>query len=329
MIRLINPLPVTLGHYEKEFTATLDRVGCESQVMKEGGDHNRGIYNKVVAAFRILVGRLLRPSGSSVHPQIVMWPLFGFWDAITWVYMSGRNPVAIIVHDPTPLRSQIGMGLFGRYIFRRTIEKFDISIVCHTNLAAFALKQKTGVQAQIAMHPFNQVSAVTHAPEGKCKVRVLGQYKFARDLSVLVELVEAVQAGDEYDCVFEIYGRGWPEVPGWIVHDNFLPERDFNDVLATSDCIVIPYSHFFQSGVAVRALENLVPVIGPRHEHIESLYGTKWPGLVDDETNWSAALRSVLRKPQDDLTQAAVSYQTKVDHSWNDLVRQFRARADS
>jgi hypothetical protein len=74
------------------------------------------------------------------------------------------------------------------------------------------------------------------------------------------------------------------------VFDGFVPEDQFDVILQTSNCVVIPYDLFFQSGVAVRCLELGVPVVARRHEHIIELFGHDWPGIVHDPTDWPDAI---------------------------------------
>ena len=75
------------------------------------------------------------------------------------------------------------------------------------------------------------------------------------------------------------------------MHEGFLTEEALDAALADAAVVLIPYSHFFQSGIAVRAVELGVPVAGPRHPFLADLLGGDWPGLVagDDAASWTGA----------------------------------------
>jgi hypothetical protein len=108
-------------------------------------------------------------------------------------------------------------------------------------------------------------------------VLVCGQYKPARDLVLLKHIGGTLR---DRGLRPVIRGRGWPEVRGWDVQEGFLSEPALDASLAESAAVLIPYSHFYQSGVAVRAVELGVPVAGPQHPFLIDLLGPDWPGLV-------------------------------------------------
>jgi hypothetical protein len=121
-------------------------------------------------------------------------------------------------------------------------------------------------------------------------VRVLGQNKHTRSMAAL-KLIAAKAAGV---LTLEIHGRAWPAISGWKVVEGFVSEKEFTSLVRTSDCVVIPYDSFFQSGVAARCLEASVRVVAPRHEHIAELYGADWPGTVRNASDWHAAMLRAL-----------------------------------
>ncbi|MBY6683244.1 hypothetical protein HQ312_19475 [Rhodococcus sp. BP-316] len=316
MIRLYNPLPVTLRHYEDEFRSVLEQAGICHEVVHEEADQRTSKFDKARRAMRIIIGRWSAQPNEQVSATIVLWPLFGYFDILTWVRLSARRPVAIIVHDPTPLRPQIGMGRPGIAALRLASKFLNVRFVSHTELAANALERATGMKSIIARHPIAVPVVALRSGTDRQPVRVLGQYKTARDLSVLEALAQDGTCNNE---VLEIHGRGWPIVRGWTVRDEFVPEEDFTRLITSSSCIVIPYAHFYQSGIAVRALENSVPVVGPRHEHLETLYGRDWPGLVDDNNTWSMAMRAVVEHENDTLPGRAAKYRAEACVDWGNL----------
>jgi hypothetical protein len=120
-------------------------------------------------------------------------------------------------------------------------------------------------------------------------IRVLGQFKADRDVAALERL--AREGPGEW--TYEIVGRGWPAVAGWHVDARFVPEAEFEELLTTSSAVLIPYRRFFQSGVAVRAVELGTPVVGPADSSLADLLGTGSPWLVRDG-DWRAATTAAL-----------------------------------
>ena len=82
--------------------------------------------------------------------------------------------------------------------------------------------------------------------------------------------------------------------------------------------MLIPYSHFYQSGVAVRALELGVPVIGPRHPFLIDLLGPDSPGFVDagNPARWADAIvRASARVPE--LQERALLLRERCEAAWD------------
>ncbi|MGX7724531.1 hypothetical protein [Rhodococcus sp. 5G237] len=244
---------------------------------------------------------------------LVVWPLFGYLDIITWIFLAKRNHVILIHHDPTPLRAQLGHSRPAKRAFSWISSRFHITALCHTRHAAEALWDNSRVKAIIASHPLSVPS--TEGPEGaeEAAVRVLGQYKEARTLWPLVAIAAS---WENLRAPLEIHGRQWPSVDGWFVSDKFLPEQEFDHLIKTAGCIVVPYSNFFQSGVAVRAFESGVPVVAPRHEHIEELFGEDWPGFVQDDEDWPQAVRRVLALDKQTIYDRRHHATKIIDEGW-------------
>lgn len=295
-IVLVNALPQTLDHYQKEFATIVGSIpGFRvSAVITEKGDGQASAFSKLYAALKIVARRLLFYSGDADRTFIVMWPLFGYLDVLTWIRLARKSTVMIIVHDPVPLRAQIGYSSLSAKIFKYVSTFNNIHILAHTKNAQEALLAATGVTASVASHPLHAHSGrnniVQEANSCNTVVRILGQYKETRSLDPIIAIAEGLQGTGFH---LEIRGRGWAPQEGWVVVDRFLSATDFDHSIGTADCVVIPYSRFYQSGVAVRCLESLVPIVGPRHPHLEELYGKNWPGLVDERTNWVEAILNV------------------------------------
>jgi hypothetical protein len=114
----------------------------------------------------------------------------------------------------------------------------------------------------------------------------LGQYKRDRNLELLREF--AASAPSDWRLI--LAGRGWPEITGWKVDSRFLSENELNDRIDQSSVVLIPYRRFYQSGIAVRAIERGVPVVGPTGTALSRLLGANNPLLCDaDVHSWLRA----------------------------------------
>jgi hypothetical protein len=314
---IVNCLPATLGHYQHELLSVLDGASPNRQVIlrREVADQIGSTRSKIIRAGAIVWNRLTGYLNSNADIIVVVWPLFGFLDIITWSLAARKNHVIIIYHDPRPLRRQVGTSRMYSLLFRQLSRIFGVEALCHTYAAKEALFDATGVSALVAPHPILapdaerlQTAQERQIENGTATVIVLGQYKPARSLQPLIEIAQLSSANYR----LQIFGRGWPDIPGWEVVDSFLSEQDFTEQLMRSTCVVIPYSRFFQSGVAVRCAEAGVPVVAPRHEHIMQIYGERWPGLVDENRNWISSVENICNRDRAPInTQKAFVEATK------------------
>ena len=133
-------------------------------------------------------------------------------------------------------------------------------------------------------HPMFPPTPTVHGPSPvgspRPVVRVLGQYKQDRDLEVLRLLASELRGQFE----LEIVGRGWPEIAGWRVDARFVAESELDLLIRTSDAVLIPYRRFYQSGIAIRALENGTPVVGRAGTSLDALYGSDSKLLVREDS---------------------------------------------
>jgi len=121
-----------------------------------------------------------------------------------------------------------------------------------------------------------------------------------------------------------IAGRGWPTVPGWTVDEGFMTEPDMTARLRRARCVLLPYSHYFQSNVAVRALEVGTPVVGHRHPFLEGLLGAEYPGYVEhgsDPTGWARAIERSIAIPPGSLAEPLGVYERRAIQSWSTFLR--------
>jgi hypothetical protein len=321
-VLVINPLKYTLAHYEGELLETLNHSGHDVVEVADTvpGDGVKGSLDRVAVAARTVWERTRMARSVRGETIIVVWPLFGYLDPVTLMRLARHNTVYVVIHDPTPLRRSYGQSFWARKLFRAAVSHRSIRILYHTAHAQRVGTRANGVRGAVVPHPMSLAPSRSDEPRGRTKsrpvVRVLGQYKHTRSLTALTAIADR-NAGS-WDL--EIHGRGWPQVPGWTVMDRFVPEHEFTDLVESSDCVVIPYDSFFQSGVAVRCLESGVPVVAPRHEHIAQLYGDDWVGTVRDVADWYDALVRALAVDAAEIRSRHLFVAAETRAAWQDLL---------
>jgi hypothetical protein len=315
---VINPLRSTLQHYERELSDTLRYAGYSDIEIAQTvpGDQISGSLDRVWTALRTIAERVRMSRTVRGRIVIIAWPLFGYLDPLTCLRLARLNQVFIVVHDPTPLRRSFGDSLVCRFIFKVVVARCGIRVLYHTQQAQQVGGRRNGVPGEVVPHPVLMNSMDTGpTPDASSLpvIRVLGQYKPTRSLSAL-KLIASKFADA---LTLEICGRGWPHIDGWTVFDGFVPEDQFDAILQTSNCIVIPYDLFFQSGVAVRCLELGVPVVARRHEHIIELFGHDWPGIVDDPMDWPDAIVRALAIDTTAIQARRAAVRSRVLREWS------------
>ncbi len=317
-IFIFNPLTSTLRHYERELIDTLRAAGFDRVEVLPAveGEGISGAAQRVRVAVASLAQRARLGSTMRNQTMIVTWPLFSYLDPLTMWGLCRRNRVFIVIHDPTPLRRSYGHSALPRKLFKWVVDRTDTRVIYHTGLAQRTGEAACGVAGSVVPHPVAADRATgalgPSTRAGRPTIRVLGQYKPARTLAPLKQI--ATRDADNYRL--EIHGRGWPALDGWTVSDGFVAEEEFDELIRTANCVLIPYDSFFQSGVAVRCLENGVPVVAPDHEHIAELYGTDWPGLVRDENDWHDAVSRVLAADNTVLARRPNDVRAGIGRAW-------------
>jgi hypothetical protein len=323
-VLVINPLKHTLAHYEGELLETLNHSGHNAVEIADTvpGDGVRGPLHRVAVAARTVRERMRMARSVSGQIVIVVWPLFGYLEPLTLMRLARHNTVYIVVHDPSPLRRSYGQSPWARWLFKVVVHHRRFRVLYHTEHAQRVGARDSGVKGVVVPHPMRLVPSRTDEPHGRTAsrpvVRVLGQYKHTRSLTALITIAD--QAAGL--CELEIHGRGWPDVRGWTVMDRFVPEHEFAALVESSDCVVIPYDLFFQSGVAVRCLEAGVPVVAPRHEHIAQLYGDDWSGTVRDVSDWYDALVRALAVDAAEIRSRRLCVAQGIRSAWQELLSQ-------
>lgn len=311
---IYNPLPLALRHYEDALLDVLATSGIDARSVRAPSIEVSGA--SLVRRLRSALAELTERSRAARRGGhlVVCWPSYGLLDPALWMSGWGRTTVSVVVHDPTPLRRQLLMGpvaaSFGGWASRAR----HIRVVVHSVPAGDVLDAIGWPAPTLLPHPLWRARATIEESMGSRQVLVCGQYKPARDIDLLRALGQLLhQRG--YHTV--IAGRGWPKVPGWEIHDGFLTEQELDRTISASAAVLIPYSRFYQSGIAVRAVERGIPVVGSDHPFLTELLGTDWPGLVptDDPSNWADAVGKVAGESSM-TTAAAMSSRQRCEQQW-------------
>lgn len=268
-VQVVNPLPRTLAHYTRELCSTVTGVTWHPVPCDGIEAGSSSLATRVRRHARLI--RSIDLSG----PLVITWPAFGHLEP---ALLRRSGPTMLIFHDPTPLRPQRGYGWLARRV--GPIAAGGTSIIAHSIRARDVLLNIGYRNVVLLPHPLLLPAENERPPKDSHIVRVLGQGKEARDIGLLASVGARLRA---MGFSTEIVGRGWPDVPNWSIRPGFLPEDEFDAVLRESYAVLIPYARFFQSNVAVRALEQGVPVVGPKAGFLGELLGPDWAGLVSEE----------------------------------------------
>ena len=313
-VQLLNPLPRTLHHYVGQILAASD-PGTWMELHHPGIEAASGspLPRRVQDHVRALGG------ANADEPLFVAWPAFGHLEPL--LLRRRRAATVIAVHDPRPLRRQAGHGRGAVRLGVAASRKRGVTILAHSVSARLVLQQAgyaDVVQVPLPMsHP--SPSSAGQPVGGKQVVRILGQNKQARDVTLLEKLGWAIKA---LGAETEIVGSGWPTVDGWSVRDEFVDEVEFSRLLSESAAVLIPYARFFQSDVAVRAAEAGRPVIGPAVGFLTELFGAGHPGLVAREAEvdaWLECVSDALRDATPFLDSATIAAD-RACTAWSELV---------
>jgi glycosyltransferase involved in cell wall biosynthesis len=317
-VSLYNPLPNALSHYEAALVDVLTATGtrCHSATAPSIEVHGRSVQQRASAALGDLSAHL-RSTRRDGH-VIVCWPTYGLLEPVFWLPTSSRCAVSVIVHDPRPLRRQVGMGRVARALGGFAVRFGPVRVVVHSQAAARQLKAFGWERLNVLPHPLCRPRTPSESGQEARTVLVCGQYKPARDLDLLDVLGPLLR---ERGYRTRVAGRGWPKISGWEVDDQFLSEIELDEYIRGSAAVVIPYARFYQSGIAVRALELGVPVVGPHHPFLEDLFGVGWPGLIPigDAAAWADGVDRVTRSSAG-LTASASAFRDRCEREWADYL---------
>jgi hypothetical protein len=312
-VAIFNPLPNVLHHYVRELQETLERCGVSATLYSAPGVEGvRGVVGKL----RLLLShvRAVRAAAKSDSVIICVWPVLGWYELELWS-VGGRRSAGenlVIFHDPTPLRSQIGLNRRSARIASLLSRRGLPAVATHSSNAAQIVHDLLGVKPIHLLHPI-----LTEAPTPRSvaqprppRVGVFGQYKPSRDVELLSSLPSLLEGYD-----LRMAGTGWPRLDGWNQNIQFLTEDQLTCSIGEVDVVLIPYTTYYQSGVAVRAMELGIPVAGAMTPFLHDLYGDDFPGVVVGSSNddWVTAINRSVGMP---VERSRRDYQLRVDGGW-------------
>lgn len=311
-VTLTNPLGAGLAHYTESLEHVLRTCGILTFGVEVIEPSSAG-YGRVRWLFDYLVS--VRRGAGRDRPDalIAVWPALGYWDLPLLAMIAGGRPVYLVMHDPKPLRYARGYGVAAKALARKVGKG---AIVAHSPDAVRAIADDAGMPRVFqALHPM-LAPRQAPAPAGmRRNIRVLGQYKADRDLVGLQRLAQSAPV----DWRLEIIGRGWPPVDGWHISSEFVAEAHFDELVRTSHAVLIPYSRFFQSGVAIRALEWGVPVVGPHDSSLRIALGDDCRWLVR-EGDWGSAVAAAVDEDRDRVFASARELYDRVIGDWSKML---------
>lgn len=306
-LTVANPLPNALYHYTKELRETLERIDV-NMIVDTRIPTIEGV--SILGKCRYLCDRL-KPL-PSVEPYLSLWPAFGLLEP--WLFHRNSKTVGIVFHDPLPLRKQFGFGHISRAL-ARSFRTVDIKVVDHSPSAREALHTLFPRAIQVSlMHPILSQQCFYNKP--KSTVLVAGQYKPVRNLDLLSELGPLLR---NLGLETRIVGRGWPNnIKGWEVTSRFLAEDELSLELAQAAVVIIPYTHFFQSGIMIRALEQGTLSVSSDTSFTRQVFGNSPINVLEPNSvsAWISAIQVAVDSPQTFATKAFQEYRTNCDTSW-------------
>ena len=291
-IVIINPLGRSLKHYVESYSRQFNEIGIAVQVVSIDDPSQNSISRGRWILEYIGMYKRARKLYSPEVSYLVVWPFFGHVERIIASFLlRGRH--TSIIHDPIPLVRNWGYSKSSRWLGKKFGSRSLLAV--HSEDARKILRDQGLGLVQLLPHPFYpcESSATSKLRNTHKIVRVLGQYKKDRDLDLLKRVAEKL--GDKY--TFQIVGSGWDSVRGWEVINEFVSEETLDELISSSDLILIPYRNFFQSGIAIRALEKGTPFLAPMRSFFYDLLGEASPLLIQDFSDteeWISKIESCL-----------------------------------
>lgn len=317
-VKIYNPLHNVLEHFVLRLAECFQASGTRSALLPSpNGEVGRSLHAKAAA-----LGGHLYSARRNVHTpgaNIVVWPLLGWWDMPLWRHSTHQTFIAM--HDPQPLARQSGLSpRAAAWSAFLSGSGWPHLITMSPEAHTVASKYFDPSRIHLAPHPMRAPHPCRPKRAGQT-VLVLGQYKPARDLEVMAAIAPSLRSRGWQPVVA---GRGWPPIPGWKVISRFLTEGEILGLLESAAVLLLPYRHYFQSGVALRALESGIPVVGRETGFLTTILGANFPGAVDswdDPSSWATAVQQAADARNFQL-KAAEAYSTRGKVEWPALINE-------
>lgn len=313
-MQIVNPLPAALHHYQEALLDVLAACGVKDVAVWDVGVE-AGESSHATRAWHYC--KVLRESQSSDVHSLVLWPTFGYLELVCEAVLAVST--SVIFHDAQPMRKQFGMAPWQAKLVRRLSYSDRREIITHSRVASDALEGYGWNRPRLLPLPVMARHQPLHRGSARDLKRcvVLGQFKDTRSLGILDEVARELP-----EFSLRIVGRGWPEIPGWEVDSAFVSEERFEEEILESDVVLIPYEHFFQSGVLAQVCEHGRPAVTVDHEQTRALYGEGWCGVTGswDARSVAAAIRRASDFDPDSLKVAFDENRSRVVAAWAEYV---------
>src|SRR5215218_5396944 len=176
-VSIYNPLPIALHHYQTALEDVLTSAGmatCSAEA-PSAEVQGKSTSQRAQAAFADLLAHL-RTARRGGH-VIVCWPTYGLLEPMLWLAAWRRSTASVIVHDPTPLRTQIGMGRVARAVGGVAGRTDTVEVVVHSQAAADQLEAMGWPRPTMLPHPAFRPLRQPADPADNRTILVCGQYK--------------------------------------------------------------------------------------------------------------------------------------------------------
>ncbi|MFJ4220152.1 hypothetical protein [Curtobacterium luteum] len=309
-----DPIPLAQRHYERQLQDVFESGGGSATL----AEWSRPVEGRTgrLGKTRMLANAVhnIRAQRSETRPVLQSWPSLGLLETRLWSSPHGSRYV--MLHDPAPLRPQVGHGPRARSWAAAAPSGHRPVVLVQTAEAHRAARdQLPDHRIEQVLHPILRTQRSvpkTAVPS----VIVAGQWKPARDLDLLATLGPLLR---DRGWETTIVGRGWPEVDGWSVEDRFVAEDELETMLGRSWVHLLPYTRYFQSGVTVRALEMGTQTVGAATDFLTGLFGSDSPAVVRDgrgAQRYLDALTAVIEGGCPDLVEVQSAFFARARASW-------------
>jgi hypothetical protein len=275
-MKLLNPLPSALKHYERELESTFRAASISVSKISASPVESSEVQGSRLKMLRNVAANRAKMRAANDY-VLELWPSLGLLDYRYSARFDGQS--GVIVHDPIPIRKQLGYDRLSRWVASRGRRHAELFV--HSEDAQKALaRMLPNVRSRRFLHPIGEISRTRSREVDAPVILVAGQYKPERDLGFLSTLGPELK-GDGFWP--KIVGRGWPrDLPGWEVDSRFLSEKELDIELNRATVVLIPYKRYYQSGVAIRAIEQNAIPISPRTSFAEDVLGVESQYIVEE-----------------------------------------------